>query len=116
MDCLACNLNDLRKLVQTLTKRCITIEFVRERLSFTGEVSPLADPALSVMGAFTEFERALILERHRERIAIAKQRISRVQKIAFGCQKLRTKAVRCCWRAAGGHQHSMDRLAAQKIC
>jgi len=74
MDRLARNLNDLRRLVQTLTKRGIRIEFVRECLSFTGEDSPMANLLLSVMGAFAEFERALIGERQREGIALAKQR------------------------------------------
>lgn len=50
------------------------IEFVKEHLSFTGEDSPMANLMLSVMGAFAEFERALIRERQREGIALAKQR------------------------------------------
>jgi DNA invertase Pin-like site-specific DNA recombinase len=74
MDRLARNLDDLRRLVQTLTKRGIRIEFVKENLSFTGEDSPMANLLLSVMGAFAEFERALIGERQREGIALAKQR------------------------------------------
>ena len=37
MDRLARNLDDLRRLVQTLTKRGIRIEFVKECLNFTGE-------------------------------------------------------------------------------
>ena len=74
MDRLARNLDDLRRLVQQLTKRGIRIEFVKECLSFTGEDSPMANLLLSVMGAFAEFERALIRERQREGIALAKQR------------------------------------------
>jgi DNA invertase Pin-like site-specific DNA recombinase len=74
MDRLARNLDDLRRLVQTLTKRGIRIEFVKECLSFTGEDSPMANLMLSVMGAFAEFERALIGERQREGISLAKQR------------------------------------------
>jgi hypothetical protein len=42
MDRLARNLDDLRRLVQQLTKRGIRIEFVKECLSFTGEDSPMA--------------------------------------------------------------------------
>ena len=82
MDRLARNLDDLRRLVQTLTKRGIRIEFVKECLSFTGEDSPMANLLLSVMGAFAEFERALIGERQREGIALAKQgRIGKTEKI-----------------------------------
>ena len=74
MDRLARNLDDLRRLVQKLTRRGVRIEFVKECLTFTGEDSPLANLMLSVMGAFAEFERALIRERQREGIALAKQR------------------------------------------
>ncbi len=74
MDRLARNLDDLRRVVQSLVKRGIRIEFVKEGLTFTGEDSPMATLLLSVMGAFAEFERALILERQREGIALAKAR------------------------------------------
>ncbi|CAH5540970.1 DNA-invertase hin, partial (plasmid) [Escherichia coli] len=74
MDRLARNLDDLRRLVQGLTQRRVCIEFVKEHLTFTGEDSPMANLMLSVMGAFAEFERALIRERQREGIALAKQR------------------------------------------
>ncbi|MFA7441580.1 MAG: recombinase family protein [Sphingomonadaceae bacterium] len=74
MDRLARNLDDLRRLVQSLTAHGVKIEFVKEHLLFTGEDSPMATLMLSVMGAFAEFERALIRERQREGIALAKQR------------------------------------------
>lgn len=74
MDRLARNLDDLRQIVQSLTARGVGIEFVKEHLLFTGEDSPMATLMLSVMGAFAEFERALIRERQREGIALAKQR------------------------------------------
>ena len=74
MDRLARNLDDLRRLVQGLTQRGVRIEFVKEHLTFTGEDSPMANLMLSVMGAFAEFERALIRERQREGIALARQR------------------------------------------
>jgi DNA invertase Pin-like site-specific DNA recombinase len=41
---------------------------------FTGEDSPMTNLLLSVIGAFAEFERALIRERQREGIALAKKR------------------------------------------
>jgi DNA invertase Pin-like site-specific DNA recombinase len=74
MDRLARNLDDLRRLVQGLTGRGVRIEFVKEGLAFTGEDSPMATLMLSVMGAFAEFERALLKERQREGIALARQR------------------------------------------
>lgn len=74
MDRLARNLDHLRHLVQQLTQRGIQIEFVKEKLVFTGEDGPMATLMLSVLGAFAEFERALIRERQREGIDLAKQR------------------------------------------
>jgi DNA invertase Pin-like site-specific DNA recombinase len=74
MDRLARNLDDLRRLVRTLTAKGVRVEFIKEDLTFSGEDSPMATLLLSVMGAFAEFERALILERQREGIAAAKQR------------------------------------------
>ena len=74
MDRLARNLDDLRRLVQGLAQRGVRVEFVKERLTFTGDDSPLANLLLSVMGAVAEFERALLRERQREGIALAKQR------------------------------------------
>lgn len=74
MDRLARNLDDLRAIVRGLTLRAVRVEFVKEQLTFTGEDSPMATLLLSVMGAFAEFERALIRERQREGIALARQR------------------------------------------
>ena len=65
MDRLARNLDDLRKLVLTLTKRGIRVEFVKESLTFSGEDSPMAMLLLSMLGAVAEFERSMIRERQR---------------------------------------------------
>ncbi len=73
LDRLARNLNDLRRIVTDLTGRGISIEFVKEKLTFSGENSPMATLLLSAMGAFAEFERSLIRERQLDGIAIAKQ-------------------------------------------
>ncbi|MDH6153693.1 recombinase family protein [Paraburkholderia sp. WSM4174] len=74
MDRLARNLDDLRHIVQTLTQRSVRIEFAKECLTFTGEDSLMANLMLPVMEAFAEFERALIHERQREGITLARQR------------------------------------------
>lgn len=73
MDRLARNLDDLRRIVLGLTGRGIHITFVTENLTFTGQDSPMSNLLLNVMGAFAEFERALLRERQREGIAIAKR-------------------------------------------
>jgi len=101
MDRLARNLDDLRRLVQKLTKRGVRIEFEKEHLTFTGEDSPIANLMLSVMGAFAEFERALIKERQREGVALAKQRGAyRGRKKALSPEK----AAELQQRAAAGEQ------------
>jgi DNA invertase Pin-like site-specific DNA recombinase len=74
MDRLARNLDDLRRLVQALTKKGVKVTFVKEGLTFTGEDSGMSLLMLSMMGAFAEFERSLLLERQREGIALAKAR------------------------------------------
>ncbi len=74
MDRLARNLDDLRRLVNQCTQEQVTVKFVKEGLTFTGEDSPMANLLLSVMGGFAEFERALMYERQREGIALAKKR------------------------------------------
>lgn len=72
LDRLARNLDDLRRVVKLLIGRGVKIEFLKESLTFTGEDSPMSNLLLNVMGAFAEFERALIRERQKEGIALAK--------------------------------------------
>jgi len=74
MDRLARNLEDLRRIVRELTAKGVQVQFVKEQLTFTGEDTAMANLLLSVMGAFAEFERALIGERQREGITLAKAR------------------------------------------
>ena len=74
IDRLARNLDDLRQLVTRLTDQQVKIKFLTEGLEFTGEDSPMSKLLLSVMGAFAEFERALIKERQMQGIALAKKR------------------------------------------
>lgn len=72
MDRLARNLDDLRRIVAELTGRGVRVEFFKEALTFGDDASPMSKLLLSIMGAFAEFERALILERQREGIAVAR--------------------------------------------
>ncbi len=72
IDRLARNMTDLMKLVEDLTERGVSVEFHKERLKFTGEPDPFQRLQIQMMGAFAEFERAMINERQREGIAAAK--------------------------------------------
>jgi len=74
MDRLERNLDDLRRIVKDLTGRGVRVEFVKEALVFTGDDSPMATLLLNMLGAVAEFERSLIKERQKERIALAKAR------------------------------------------
>lgn len=74
MDRLARNLDDLRKTVNILTKRGVSIHFIKENLVFKGDNSAMSNLVLSIMGAFAEFERDITLERQREGIRLAQMR------------------------------------------
>lgn len=74
MDRLARNLDDLRSTVRRLTDKGVRVQFVKEQLTFVGDDSAMSNLLLSVMGAFAEFERALIRDRQREGIELAKRR------------------------------------------
>lgn len=74
MDRLTRNVDDLRQLVREFTDQGVQVTFVKESLTFSGDDSPMSALLLTVMGAFAEFERALIRERQAEGIAAAKQR------------------------------------------
>jgi DNA invertase Pin-like site-specific DNA recombinase len=60
MDRLARNVDDLRRLVDEQPKRGIRVEFVTEKLTFTGEQSPMANLMLSILRSIAQFERDLI--------------------------------------------------------
>ena len=79
MDRLSRSLSDLQRVVEDLTGNGITITFVKESLTFeppsTGtdaHKTAYSTLMLQLLGAVGQFERALIKERQREGIAIAK--------------------------------------------
>ena len=73
MDRLARSLVDLKQIVGEITAKGARVEFVHERATYAaGAQDPRADLMLSLLGAFAEFERAIIRERQAEGIAIAK--------------------------------------------
>lgn len=73
MDRLARNVADLLAIVDQITRERVTVEFVKEGLTFAGDDAPMSRLLLTVMGAVAEFERAIIKERQREGIAQAKK-------------------------------------------
>lgn len=73
MDRLARNLPDMLALVGDLTKRGVSVQFVKEGLEFTGEKDHMQELQLQIMGAVAQFELAMIRERQREGVAAAKR-------------------------------------------
>lgn len=75
MDRLARSLVDLEQLVDELTGRGVTIEFVKERLTFApGDDDGFAIFQRQLIGAVAQLERNLIRERQREGIDLARAR------------------------------------------
>ncbi len=62
LDRLGRNLDDLRKLVTDLNGRGITVQFLKENLTFTGDDSDtsLSKLMFNMLASFAEFERSLI--------------------------------------------------------
>jgi len=76
IDRLARSLADLEKTVEQLTSKGVEVVFLKENLRFIGQEG---DEAFAVfqrqlLGAFAQFERALIRERQKEGIVLAKKR------------------------------------------
>lgn len=72
IDRLARNLQDLLSILTAMTASGITVKFHKEGLEFNGQDSPFQRLQLQIIGAVAEFERAMIKERQKEGIAIAK--------------------------------------------
>lgn len=73
LDRLGRNLDDLRGLVKDMTTKGVTVQFVKENLTFTGDSSnPFSELMLNMLASFAQFERAIIRERQKEGVQIAK--------------------------------------------
>jgi DNA invertase Pin-like site-specific DNA recombinase len=73
IDRLARDLRDLQSIITLLNEKGVSIEFLSERLVFSGNTDDaFAKLQLQMMGAFAEFERNIIRKRHAEGIAKAK--------------------------------------------
>ena len=78
IDRLARNLRDLLTIVTELQKQKVTLKFHKENLTFVAgndavQADAFQELQLHIIAAVAQFERALILERQREGIAIAKR-------------------------------------------
>ena len=74
IDRMARNLFDLLRVLDMLKAKNVAVVFHKENMTFDGSDNPMQKLHLHVLGAVAEFERALIRERQREGIAIAKKK------------------------------------------
>ena len=74
IDRLARDLRDLQSIITKLNDKGVSVEFLSERLVFSGNDDAFAKLQLQMMGAFAEFERNIIKKRQAEGIAKAKER------------------------------------------
>lgn len=73
IDRLARNLRDLQDILTQLISKGVTVKFIKENLTFTGNDDAMSTLMLQMMGAFAEFERTMIKARQREGIDAAKK-------------------------------------------
>ena len=75
IDRLARDLRDLQSIITQLNEKGVSIQFLSERLTFSGNGDDaFAKLQLQMMGAFAEFERNMIRKRQAEGIAKAKSK------------------------------------------
>jgi len=75
MDRLARNVEDILRLVREMNERGVAVQFIKENMLFSvGKDDPRSALMFTMLGAFAQFERALIKERQREGIELAKKR------------------------------------------
>jgi len=72
MDRLARSTVDMLNTVEELTAKGVRVRFLKEGLTFGDSSNPCNELMLTIMAAVAQFERALLLERQREGIAVAK--------------------------------------------
>jgi DNA invertase Pin-like site-specific DNA recombinase len=75
IDRLARNVSNLRRIVDNLKAKGVSITFISNDLTFTPDSNnPMSELAINMLASFSESERWLIKERQREGIAKAKKR------------------------------------------
>jgi len=100
MDRLGRSTRDMLQIIDGLTAKGVSVEFVKEGLTFRGDDSPMNRLILTVLSAVYECELGHIRDRQREGVALAK---------AKGVYKGRAPAI----RANNGKQADLARLIAE---
>lgn len=75
LDRLGRNIDDLRNIVKQLISKGVTVKFCSENLVFSADTSNIfSELMLNMLASFAQFERAMIRERQREGVQIAKSK------------------------------------------
>lgn len=120
IDRLARNLEDLQRLVRELTGKGVSVRFMKENLVFeAGGNNPLQTLMFQMLGAFAQFERALIRERQREGIALAKKegrRLGRAKALSPEQEKeLKAKAAQGANKQTLAREYGISRQTIYRI-
>ena len=103
MDRVARNLAELLRLIEKLNERGVSVEFVTEAQVFAPEgAKDVSTRSLSMLRALAEFERAVIRERQREGIALAKQTPGKYKGRAPALNAEQIQELQCRDAARGG--------------
>ena len=68
------SLIDIKTTITDLTKRGVTVTFLKENLTFSGNDDPMSNLLLGILSSLSEWERAVIKSRQMEGVKIAKEK------------------------------------------
>ena len=67
------SLMDIKSSITSLTKRGVTVTFLKENLTFSGNDDPMSNLLLGILSSLAEWERSVIKSRQMEGVRIAQQ-------------------------------------------
>jgi DNA invertase Pin-like site-specific DNA recombinase len=68
------SLLDIKSSLTDLTKRGVTVTFLKENLTFSGNDDPMSNLLLGILSSLSEWERAVIKSRQMEGVKIAQEK------------------------------------------
>ena len=68
------SLIDIKTTITELTKRGVTVTFLKENLTFSGNDDPMSNLLLGILSSLSEWERAVIKSRQMEGVKIAQEK------------------------------------------
>jgi DNA invertase Pin-like site-specific DNA recombinase len=68
------SLMDIKSTISDLTKRGVSVTFLKENLTFSGNDDPMSNLLLGILSSLSEWERAVIKSRQMEGVKIAKDK------------------------------------------